>query len=65
MSWQLDLEVSDIVQLKCGGPKMVVFRINEELNTIRCNYFNEKGNLKTCTFSKEERDNGVILKISG
>lgn len=50
----IEIGVGDIVQLKSGGPKMVVDKINYASDlTIGCIWFNKTDELKCAWFSIE------------
>lgn len=38
----ISLKVGDVVQLKSGGPKMTVSKIDQDDNTYNCCWFNGK-----------------------
>jgi uncharacterized protein YodC (DUF2158 family) len=56
----MSLKVGDVVELKSGGPQMSVSNIGsgEASEAAKCNWFNEKKELKSSWFKKE------ILKLT-
>lgn len=56
-----DFVVGDVLQLRSGGQKMVVFKINHE--GIHVNWFDAQIKLRSAIFAQSERKALVIVPL--